>query len=102
MLADHVGSGAAVTVACIEVDRQEARDFGVMAVDDSRKVVDFVEKPAEPPCIPGKPDRSLASMGIYIFSAEYLYQALEEDLADPNSSTISARTSFRGRFLVAR
>ena len=86
MLADHVGSGAAVSVACIEVDRLEARDFGVMAIDETRRVVEFVEKPADPPAMPGKPDRALASMGIYIFSAEYLYQALAEDLNDPDSS----------------
>jgi glucose-1-phosphate adenylyltransferase len=57
-----------------------------MAIDENRRIVDFVEKPAEPPSIPGKPDRSLASMGIYIFNARYLYKELERDMADPNSS----------------
>jgi glucose-1-phosphate adenylyltransferase len=67
MLADHVDEGAPCTVACIEVSRKEASDFGVIAIDESRRVTAFVEKPADPPHMPGKPERSLASMGIYIF-----------------------------------
>ena len=86
MLADHVALGKEVTVGCIEVSRAEATAFGVMAIDENRRIVDFVEKPAEPPAIPGKPDRSLASMGIYIFNARYLYKELERDMADPNST----------------
>jgi glucose-1-phosphate adenylyltransferase len=86
MLADHVALGRDVTVGCIEVDREEAKAFGVMAVDDKRNIIEFVEKPDDPPAMPGKPDRSLASMGIYIFNARYLYKELERDLADPNSS----------------
>jgi glucose-1-phosphate adenylyltransferase len=86
MLADHVSMGREVTVGCIEVDRQEAKAFGVMAIDERRNITAFVEKPADPPAMPGKPDRSLASMGIYIFNARYLYRELERDLADPNSS----------------
>jgi glucose-1-phosphate adenylyltransferase len=86
MLADHVALGKEVTVGCIEVPRSEATAFGVMAIDEERRIVDFVEKPPEPPTIPGKPDRSLASMGIYIFNARYLYKALQRDMADPDSS----------------
>ncbi|RVU46072.1 glucose-1-phosphate adenylyltransferase [Rubrivivax rivuli] len=86
MLADHVAQGRECTVGCIEVDREEAKAFGVMAIDDERRIVDFVEKPPEPPEIPGKPGRSLASMGIYIFNARYLYRELERDMNDPNSS----------------
>ncbi len=86
MLADHVAMGREVTVGCIEVDRQEATAFGVMAIDERRNITAFVEKPADPPAMPGKPQRSLASMGIYIFNARYLYRELERDLADPNSS----------------
>jgi glucose-1-phosphate adenylyltransferase len=86
MLADHVAKGRPCTVACIEVPRDEARAFGVMAVDAEWHVTDFVEKPAEPPCVPGSTDRSLASMGIYIFDAKYLYAELARDMADPNSS----------------
>lgn len=86
MLADHVEQGRDCTVGCIEVPREEASAFGVMHIDDRRQILDFVEKPADPPAMPGKPDRSLASMGIYIFNARYLFKELERDMADPNSS----------------
>ncbi|GAA0751924.1 glucose-1-phosphate adenylyltransferase [Ideonella azotifigens] len=86
MLADHVANGRGVTVGCIEVSCEEATGFGVMAVNEQRHVTAFVEKPAVPPTLPGQPGRSLASMGIYIFSADYLFRLLEEDALDPNSS----------------
>ena len=86
MLADHVAQGHDCTVGCIEVPRDEAHAFGVMAIDERRRIVEFVEKPPNPPAMPGKPDKSLASMGIYIFNARYLYRELERDLADPNST----------------
>ena len=86
MLADHVAMGRECTVGCIEVDRLDAKAFGVMAVDERRNITAFVEKPADPPAIPGKPGRALASMGIYIFNARFLYRELERDIADPNSS----------------
>ncbi|WP_119354779.1 glucose-1-phosphate adenylyltransferase [Azohydromonas sediminis] len=86
MLADHVAHGRPCTVGCIEVPKAEATAFGVMATDDSRLITDFVEKPADPPTIPGRPDTSLASMGIYIFDAKYLFEALRHDMADPASS----------------
>jgi len=86
MLADHVAQGRECTVGCIEVAQSEASAFGVMAVDENRVILDFVEKPADPPAIPGKPGRTLASMGIYIFNARYLYRELERDMADPHSS----------------
>lgn len=86
MLVDHVESGAECTVACIEVPRQDAKGFGVMAVDANQKITEFVEKPADPPPMPGKPDYSLCSMGIYIFNARYLYSELLRDIADPTSS----------------
>ncbi|MEX8492371.1 glucose-1-phosphate adenylyltransferase [Sphaerotilus sp.] len=85
MLADHAASGRGVTVGCIEVSREEAKGFGVMAIDEHRSIIEFVEKPADPPPMPGNPDVSLASMGIYIFTAEYLYRLLEDDANDPNS-----------------
>jgi glucose-1-phosphate adenylyltransferase len=86
MLQDHAMSGAQVTVACIEVPRAEASAFGVMAIDAQRKIVDFVEKPADPPAMPDNPDLALASMGIYVFNAPYLYRMLEEDMADAASA----------------
>jgi glucose-1-phosphate adenylyltransferase len=73
-------------VGCIEVPRAEASSFGVMAVGPHRQITAFVEKPADPPPMADKPEMSLASMGIYVFDAEYLYRVLEEDLANPDSS----------------
>ena len=86
MLVDHVDKGAECTVACVEVPVAEATQFGVMAVDDSMRIVDFAEKPAAPTPIPGNPDRALASMGIYIFNAEFLYRELDRDSRDATSS----------------
>ena len=86
MLADHAALGKPCTVGCIEVPRMEATAFGVMAIDEQRNILDFVEKPADPPSMPGKPDRALASMGIYIFDARYLYEALKRDMADEDSN----------------
>ena len=86
MLADHVECGAPCSVACIEVPRTEASDFGVMAVDENMRITEFLEKPADPPAMPNDPNRSLASMGIYIFSSDYLYSALSQDLDNPDST----------------
>ncbi len=86
MLRDHVDSGAKCTVGCIEVPREQAVEFGVMAVNEKLKVKEFVEKPANPPSIPGKPDASLASMGIYVFDADYLYEMLENEASTPGTS----------------
>ena len=72
MLIDHVEKGARCTVACMPVPIEEASAFGVMDVDDTDKIIEFVEKPANPPAMPGDPTKSLASMGIYIFNADYL------------------------------
>ncbi|TFZ06090.1 glucose-1-phosphate adenylyltransferase [Ramlibacter henchirensis] len=85
MLLDHVESGSKCTVGCIEVPRMEATALGVMHIDERRRITNFLEKPADPPAMPGKPDRALGSMGIYVFDAEYLYRLLEEDCNDPNS-----------------
>jgi glucose-1-phosphate adenylyltransferase len=86
MLQQHVNEGADVTVACLEVPREDAKGFGVMHVDGKDRIVDFVEKPADPPAMPGNPDVSLASMGIYVFHTKRLIALLQEDAADPNSS----------------
>ena len=85
-LADMQARGADCIVACVEVPLAEASDFGVMAVDESWKIVDFLEKPRSPPAMPGKPERALASMGIYAFSADFLYSELQRDHDDPKSS----------------
>jgi glucose-1-phosphate adenylyltransferase len=86
MLADMHSRGADCIVACVEVPVSEASDFGVMAVDESMKIIDFQEKPRSAPSMPGKPDRALASMGIYAFSADFLYAELQRDHDDPTSS----------------
>lgn len=85
MIEQHVSTGAKVTVGCIEVPKEEATGFGVMGVDATDKILEFVEKPADPPTMPGDDTRSLASMGIYVFDAEYLYGLLEADAEDPES-----------------
>lgn len=86
MVAQHVRTGAEVTVGCIEAPRAEASAFGVMKVDDADRILDFVEKPKDPPAMPGRPDMALASMGIYVFETGLLIRMLNEDAADPASA----------------
>ncbi|MBN1141854.1 MAG: glucose-1-phosphate adenylyltransferase, partial [Deltaproteobacteria bacterium] len=86
MVRHHVESGAKVTVGCIEVPRVEASGYGVMKVAPSNKILEFLEKPADPPGMPNHPDLALASMGIYVFEAEQLYEILRHDAEDPSSS----------------
>lgn len=86
MIKDHVENSTGCTVGCIEVPRAEASAFGVMAMEPGRQIISFLEKPSDPPPMPGNSDVSLASMGIYIFDAEYLYQLLKDDLVNPASS----------------
>ncbi|MDT0508357.1 glucose-1-phosphate adenylyltransferase [Novosphingobium sp. MMS21-SN21R] len=86
MLRQHVESGADVTIGCLVVPCAEATGFGVMAVDTHDTITEFVEKPANPPGIPGNETMSLASMGIYVFDTAFLFDILRKDAADPNSS----------------
>jgi glucose-1-phosphate adenylyltransferase len=86
MLQQHVDSGADVTIGCLEVARKEASGFGVMHVDSEDRIVSFLEKPADPPGIPGNPTMALASMGIYVFQTKFLLEQLERDAGDPSSS----------------
>jgi glucose-1-phosphate adenylyltransferase len=86
MLAEHAERQADFSVACIDVPRMEATDFGVMHVNEQQRVVAFVEKPKDPPAMPGRPDRALASMGVYVFNADFLYEQLIRDHDDPHSS----------------
>ena len=85
MLQQHVNSGADVTVGCLVVPRMEATGFGVMHVDDRDTITAFVEKPADPPGIPGNEDKALASMGIYVFETEFLFEQLRRDADDRDS-----------------
>ncbi|WP_446740890.1 glucose-1-phosphate adenylyltransferase [Sphingomonas sp. CFBP 13603] len=86
ILQQHCETGADVTIACLEVPRMEAIGFGVMAVDEHDNVTAFVEKPADPPAIPGNPDIALASMGIYVFHTKLLFDELRRDAETPGSS----------------
>lgn len=86
MLKQHVETRADVTVGCLEVPRSEASAFGVMHIDEHGVINSFLEKPADPPSMSGKPDTSLASMGIYVFNAKFLFDELKRDAADTNSS----------------
>ena len=86
MLADMRAKGADCIVGCVEVPIEQASEFGVMAVDESMRIVNFLEKPRSPPSMPGKPDPALASMGIYAFTADFLYAELQRDHETPGSS----------------
>jgi glucose-1-phosphate adenylyltransferase len=86
MLQQHVAQGADVTVGCLEVPREDATGFGIMGIDDQDVIRSFVEKPADPPAMPGKPDMALASMGIYVFDTDFLIDQLRRDAADSGSS----------------
>ena len=86
MLQQHVSQDADVTVGVLEVPRMEATGFGVMHVDEHDRIVHFLEKPQDPPGIPGKPDMALASMGIYVFKTSFLAALLRRDANDATSS----------------
>ncbi len=85
MLREHVEKGADVTVGCLTVPREEASAFGVMHVDENARIVDFLEKPADPPGTPDDPDMALASMGIYVFDWAFLRDLLLMDAEDTSS-----------------
>jgi glucose-1-phosphate adenylyltransferase len=86
MVDQHLASGAGVTVAAIPVPRSEATSFGVIQTGpDGRTVEAFLEKPADPPAIPGRPEMSYASMGNYVFSTKVLVDALHADARDDAS-----------------
>jgi len=86
MLATHVRNKADMTVACINVPLEDAKGFGVLAVDETDRVVEFAEKPANPKHMPDDPTKAFASMGIYVFNAKFLYEQLIRDADDSHSS----------------
>jgi glucose-1-phosphate adenylyltransferase len=86
MIDQHVDGGAGVTVAAIRVPRMDATEFGVIkAANEGHLIEAFLEKPAEPPGLPGSPDEAYASMGNYVFDADVLVDALREDAANAAS-----------------
>ncbi|MEX0960879.1 MAG: glucose-1-phosphate adenylyltransferase [Burkholderiales bacterium] len=86
LLAYHVAKQADMTVACLEVPLDEAKSFGVMGVNDDMRVIEFAEKPSAPKPVPGEPGMALASMGIYVFNADFLYDQLQRDTENGTSS----------------
>ena len=85
MIAQHIESGAGVTVAGIRVPRAEAKAFGCIASDESKRITEFLEKPSDPPGTPDDPDATFASMGNYLFTTEALVDALRKDAEDGDS-----------------
>ena len=85
MIAAHVEKNADISIGVVEVPIDLAREYGVLSVTESHRVVRFAEKPRQPEPIPGRPDTALASMGIYIFNAELLDRLLTEDAAREDS-----------------
>ncbi len=87
MIDYHRDNRADLTVACLPVSRAQAREFGVMGMDNAGQITSFVEKPADPPSMPGQPDVSLASMGIYVFNTDVMYEQLFQDVARKEASS---------------
>jgi glucose-1-phosphate adenylyltransferase len=86
MIDAHRENRADLTIACLPVPRVEAQGFGVMGVDGGWRVTSFVEKPADPPPMPDHPDLALASMGIYVFNTDVMYELLFQDAARKEAS----------------
>ena len=85
MVENHWQANADLTIAALPVSVEDARNFGVMSVDANQRIVDFEEKPAHPQTMPSS-QRCLASMGIYVFTARFLFEVLLQDANNPKSS----------------
>ncbi|MFO0616216.1 MAG: glucose-1-phosphate adenylyltransferase [Polyangiaceae bacterium] len=86
MILQHLHTDAALTVAAIPVPIKEARDFGVIEVDETGRIIAFHEKVPNPPTMPGNPEMCLASMGNYIFQTDRLIDVLNEDARSDSSA----------------
>ena len=86
MIEFHIEHNADCTIACMEVNIQESKQFGIITLDDRQQISSFVEKPAQPTPLPNDPEHSLASMGIYVFSTDYLMKVVEQDHTEQRSS----------------
>src|SRR5262249_23118560 len=86
MIEEHRPTRADLTIACLPVPRAQASEFGVMGVDGGHRVTSFLEKPKDPPGMPGQPGMALASMGIYVFNTDVMYELLFQDAARKESS----------------
>ena len=87
MITQHRRNKADLTIACLTVPLAQARDFGVMSIDSEGRVLGFREKPSDPDPIPGQPGLALASMGIYVFSTDVMYELLFQDAARKETSS---------------
>ncbi|MGB0070207.1 MAG: sugar phosphate nucleotidyltransferase, partial [Isosphaeraceae bacterium] len=87
MIDFHRDNRADLTVACLPVPRTLAREFGVLGMDSAGRITSFVEKPTDPPLMPGHPGISLASMGIYVFNTDVMYEQLFQDAAKKELSS---------------
>jgi glucose-1-phosphate adenylyltransferase len=86
MIDYHRDNQSDLTIACLPVARHQSREFGVIGVDDGQRVTSFLEKPRDPQGIPGQPDKVLASMGIYVFNTDVMYELLFQDAARKEAS----------------
>ncbi len=86
MIDYHRGNQADLTIACLPVPRSQAREFGVMGIDADHRVVNFMEKPKDPPGLADQPDMALGSMGIYVFNTDVMYELLFQDAAKKEAS----------------
>lgn len=102
MLRHHMARGADVTVGCVEIPVESATEFGVMSIDGMHRVLSFSEKPRQPESMPGRPDRALASMGIYVFNRQLLGRLLRQDALTQTSSHDFGRDVLPGLIGEAR
>ncbi|MDD3580955.1 MAG: glucose-1-phosphate adenylyltransferase [Desulfobacca sp.] len=86
MLNFHLEKGAELTAGCVKIPRQEGSAFGIIHINEDQQIIDFLEKPQDPPCIPGDPEHALGSMGVYIFNTEKLVQEVIRDARQPDSA----------------
>ncbi|MDC0935608.1 glucose-1-phosphate adenylyltransferase [Pirellulales bacterium] len=86
MVTHHIEHEADLTIAALNVSIDDARGFGVMQTDLDGRIVGFEEKPAEPKSLPDDPNRALASMGVYVFNAPFLFEKLCQDAMLPKSA----------------
>ncbi len=85
-VSDHIEAKADASIACLPVPLEEGRRFGVMQIDETRRVISFREKPSNPDSMPGFPEKCLASMGIYVFNTDFLFEQLCIDANEPGSN----------------
>lgn len=86
LVKSHIEAGAVATLACIPVPLEQSKEFGVIEVNNDMRVTGFVEKPATTDPMPGDPDKFLASMGIYVFNASFLFEQLCHDATRTSSA----------------